>query len=180
MVEIIMEVGSIHDGSVGNAKKAIEFASRIDVDTIKFQIHMADFETTKYAQSPSYFRDETRYEYFTRTSFSLANWQMLVEYAKENALKFLISPFTHQAVPLMESIGVTNFKVASGEVSNFALLNALNKPNFEVILSTGMSDYGEIKEAVDALENCKTLTILQCTSKYAPLSRFSAVSIFFK
>ena len=40
MVEIIMEVGSIHDGSVGNAKKAIEFAARIGVDTIKFQIQL--------------------------------------------------------------------------------------------------------------------------------------------
>ena len=51
-----MEIGSVHDGSFGNAKKAIEFGASIGVDAIKFQLHIADAETTSYAPNPEYFK----------------------------------------------------------------------------------------------------------------------------
>ena len=74
MVEIIAEVGSVHDGSLGNALKLIELARDVGADTVKFQTHIAAAETTKNAPMPSYFKGEPRFEYFDRTGFSTKQW----------------------------------------------------------------------------------------------------------
>ena len=61
-VEIVAEVGSVHDGSFGNAKQMIRLASDIGVDAVKFQTHIAEAETLRAAPNPPYFKDETRFE----------------------------------------------------------------------------------------------------------------------
>ena len=71
MVSIIAEIGSVHDGSFGNACKLIEAAAETGADIVKFQTHIAEEETLKNAPSPSYFNEEDRYSYFERTSFSI-------------------------------------------------------------------------------------------------------------
>ena len=71
---IIAELGSVHDGSFGNALKLIELASECKADIVKFQMHLADKETLKDAPSPSYFKDESRYNYFKRLQFSDDKW----------------------------------------------------------------------------------------------------------
>ena len=161
-----MEIGSVHDGSFGNAKKAIEFGASIGVDAIKFQLHIADAETTSYAPNPEYFKDESRQEYFLRTSFSLAQWQNLFEYAKSLGIDFVVSPFSIEAVDVLDQIGVKTLKIASGEVTNLPLLDRINATEYSVILSTGMASYQEIDQAIETLSEVKKLSILQCTSAY--------------
>ena len=73
-VQIIAEIGSVHDGSFGNAKKLIDAAAAAGVDAVKFQTHVAAAETTRDAPPPSYFTDEPRFEYFERTAFDEAQW----------------------------------------------------------------------------------------------------------
>ena len=73
-LKIIAEIGSIHDGSFGNAIKAIDVASDAGADIVKFQTHIAEAESLSNAPSPNYFKDESRTEYFKRTSFSLDKW----------------------------------------------------------------------------------------------------------
>ena len=63
---IIAEIGSVHDGSFGNAKKLISIAKESGANAVKFQMHIADEESTKDAPSPSYFKSEKRYSYFLR------------------------------------------------------------------------------------------------------------------
>ena len=74
---IIAEVGSVHDGSFGNAQKLIEVAAGCKADAVKFQTHIAEAETLRDAPMPPYFKGEPRYEYFERTGFSLEQWQSL-------------------------------------------------------------------------------------------------------
>ncbi|MDC0860823.1 N-acetylneuraminate synthase family protein [Planktomarina temperata] len=166
MTRIIMEVGSIHDGSFGNAVKAVEFAAKVDVDIVKFQMHIADAETTRYAQNPGYFNAEPRFEYFERTAFTLSQWKELKAHADQLGITFLISPFSIEAVDILDQLSITNIKVASGETSNLPLLRRLNDPKYSIMVSTGMSDFDEIDRAVSALNTVSDLTVLQCTSEY--------------
>jgi len=165
-LKLIAEIGSVHDGSFGNACKLIELAARCGADVVKFQTHISSAETVRNAPMPSYFRGEPRYEYFERTAFSPAQWRELREECSHHAVEFLSSPFSIAAVDLLEEIGACIYKVPSGEVSNLPLLEhlaALGKP---VLLSSGMSSWTELDMAVELLRDRVELNVMQCTSAY--------------
>ncbi|PPR79217.1 MAG: N,N'-diacetyllegionaminic acid synthase [Alphaproteobacteria bacterium MarineAlpha2_Bin1] len=166
MVKIIAEIGSVHDGSFGNACKLIEAAAEVGADVVKFQTHIANEETLKNAPSPSYFTDEDRYSYFERTSFSLNQWAKLKEIANKNNLSFLSSPFSIKAVDILESINIDAFKIASGEVTNLPLIEKIASTKKEVYISTGMSNFKEIDQALNILKSAPYLTVMQCSSIY--------------
>ena len=165
-VQIIAEIGSVHDGSFGNAKKLIDAAAAAGVDAVKFQTHVAAAETTRDAPPPSYFTDEPRFEYFERTAFDEAQWIALKEHAASAGVCFLSSPFSVVAVALLERVGIEAYKIPSGEVTNLPLLHAVAATGKPVLLSSGMSSWDELDAAVAALAGSGPLTILQCTSEY--------------
>ena len=76
-VFVIAEVGSVHDGSFGNALKLIEAAAGAGASAVKFQTHIAAAETLRDAPMPPYFKGEPRFEYFERTGFNLEQWKAL-------------------------------------------------------------------------------------------------------
>ncbi len=166
MVKIIAEIGSVHDGSFGNACKLIEAAAESGADIVKFQTHIANEETLINAPSPSYFSVEDRFSYFERTSFSIDQWKKLKKVASDNNLSFLSSPFSIKAVDLLESIEIDAYKIASGEVTNLPLLEKIASTNKEIFLSTGMSNFEEIDQALKILKTNKPLTVMQCSSIY--------------
>jgi len=164
---IIAEIGSTHDGSIGNAKCAIDVVDECGADAVKFQTHIADAETLRDAPMPSYFKGEPRFEYFQRTGFSRDQWVELKDYAEEKGLTFLSSPFSAEAVDLLESIGLERYKIPSGEVTNLPYLERIAHTGKPVILSSGMSSWDELDEAVATITRYhKNLTILQCTTEY--------------
>ena len=71
--EIIAEIGSVHDGSLGNALKLIGCAKECGADLVKFQHHLAENEMTTRAKSPEHFKNEKRFDYFKRINFSSAS-----------------------------------------------------------------------------------------------------------
>lgn len=166
MIEIIAEIGSVHDGSFGNACKLIDLAAECGADTAKFQTHLAAAETLKNAPSPAYFKGEDRFSYFNRTGFTPEQWKKLKEHCDSRGIQFLSSPFSLEAVDLLESIGAERFKVPSGEVSNLPLMIRLAKTGKPVILSSGMSNWAELDAAVAILKPAVPLTVMQCTSAY--------------
>lgn len=165
-MKIIAEIGSVHDGSFGNACRLIEAAASCGADTVKFQTHLAEAETLPDAPSPSYFKGESRVEYFRRTAFTLAQWRSLSQHAAACGLEFLSSPFSLEAVDLLEEIGISAYKIPSGEVSNLPLLERIVQTGKPVLLSSGMSDWRELDLAVETLKPGGPLTILQCSSVY--------------
>ncbi len=163
---IIAEIGSVHDGSFGNAKKLIEVAKNCGADFVKFQMHIAESETSKKAFNPSYFKDEGRYEYFKRTSFNLKQWKLLQKYSKLKKISFMCSVFSEKAFDILIKLGVRNIKIPSGEVNNLPLLEHISKrKKIKIFLSTGMSSWKEINKAVKILKKNK-LILMQCTSMY--------------
>jgi sialic acid synthase SpsE len=166
---IIAEIGNTHEGSMGLAKCFIKAAAECGVDAVKFQTHIFEAESLPDAPNPPYFKDESRKEYFDRTGFAIKDWRELKRYAEEECrVEFLSSPFSLEAVDLLEQVGIKTYKIPSGEVSNVPLLIKIAKTGKRVLLSSGMSTWDELDEAVEILKNngCKDLIILQCTSEY--------------
>ncbi len=162
---IIAEVGSVHDGSLGNALKLADLARELGADAVKYQTHIADAESLSDAPSPGYFSSESRFDYFTRTGFSPAQWQQIKQHCDETGIEFVSSPFSEQAVEWLEALGVNRYKIPSGEVINLPLLERVRHTAKPVLLSSGMSNWAELDQAVGELAGAD-LTVLQCTSMY--------------
>ena len=164
---IIAEVGSVHDGSFGNALKLLNVAADCGADVVKFQTHIAGAETLRNAPTPAFFDLEPRFEYFERTSFSKIQWQSIIDKCNERGIEFLSSPFSIEAVELLEDLGVKSYKIPSGEVTNTPLLDVIAKTQKPVLLSSGMSTWKELDKAVDTIKRVHSdITVLQCTSEY--------------
>jgi N,N'-diacetyllegionaminate synthase len=134
---------------------------------VKFQTHIPAAETLPDAPMPPFFRGEPRFQYFERTAFSREQLMALKERAEEKGAEFLSSPFSIEAVELLEEIGVRQYKVASGEVTNLPLLEAMARTGKHIILSSGMSSWEELDEAVETIvKHNDSLTVLQCTTAY--------------
>ncbi len=166
-VFIIAEVGSVHDGSFGNALKLIEAAAACGVDAVKFQTHIPEAETLPDAPMPPYFKGEPRFAYFKRTGFTLEQWKELKAHCDARDVMFLSSPFSEEAVDLLEEVGMEQYKIPSGEVTNIPMLEKIARLGKPVVLSSGMSSWEELDRAVEVIQrHGAPLTVLQCTSEY--------------
>lgn len=93
----------------------------------------------------------------------------LKNYCDKINIEFIATPFDIESVKLLEFINIKTFKVGSGDITNFQLLKKIaNINNSKIILSTGMSDISEIKNAVSFIRknNCNNIVILHCVSSY--------------
>jgi N,N'-diacetyllegionaminate synthase len=136
---------------------------------VKFQTHIAQAESSRAEPWRVKFspQDETRYDYWKRMEFSEEQWRGLADHARQRGLQFVSSPFSIQAVELLERVGVPFWKVGSGEVANAALIDRMLETRIPVLLSTGMSPLAEI-DAVVARVKARGVTagVLQCTTAY--------------
>ncbi len=165
--QVICEVGMNHDGSFGNALRLTDSAAECGADAVKFQCHIAEAETTPNAPNPPYFKSESRYRYFQRTAFTLEQWKELIAYCRTKKIEFLCSPFSEEAVDLLEKIGMERYKIPSGEVTNLPLMERIARTRKPVLLSSGMSNWAELDRAVAVFQKAKNpFMLLQCTSEY--------------
>ena len=169
-VEIIAEIAQAHDGSLGIAHSYIDALVGSGVDTIKFQMHIADAESSAHEQFRVNFsyEDSSRYAYWERMGFSLEAWAGLKKHTEDKGFHFLCSPFSVKAVEWMEQIGAERYKIASGEMSNYLMLDKICKTGKPILLSSGMSNYDEINRTIDfiQLHSGKFEGVFQCTTAY--------------
>jgi sialic acid synthase SpsE len=139
---------------------------------VKLQTHIFEAESLPNAPNPPYFKDESRQQYFERTAFDLDQYRLLKRYSEEECgVEFLSSPFSLEAIDFLERVGVRTYKIPSGEVSNIPLLEKVAATGKKVLLSSGMSSWKELDEAVAVFrdagpEALGNLVLLQCTSEY--------------
>ena len=166
---IVAEIGQAHDGSLGILHSYIDAVSKTGVDAIKFQTHIAEAESSIHEPFRVEFsyEDKTRFEYWKRMEFTLDQWKGIKTHCDDLNLLFLSTPFSNAAVDLLENVGVSKYKVGSGDVSNFLLLEKIARTGKEIILSSGMSDFKEIDESVGFIkEHSNKFSLLQCTTQY--------------
>ncbi|WP_461304344.1 N-acetylneuraminate synthase family protein [Aureisphaera sp.] len=165
----IAEIGQAHDGSLGMLHAYIDAVAKTGVSAIKFQTHIAEAESSIHEPFRVAFskQDKTRFEYWKRMEFTQEQWIGIGEHCKEVGLTFISSPFSNTAVDVLEKAGVEVYKIGSGEVTNFLLLEKVAATGKPIIISSGMSSYNELDAAVAFLkEHGADFSILQCTTSY--------------
>lgn len=166
---VIGEVALTHDGSLGLAHAFVDAIANAGADAVKFQTHIAAAESTPSEPFRVKFsrQDRTRYDYWKRMEFTEEGWRGLAEHARERGIIFLSSPFSIQAIELLDRIGMPLWKIASGETSNAMLLDRILDTGKPVLLSTGMSPIEEIDAAVARVRARKAdVGVFQCTTAY--------------
>ncbi len=168
-MEIIVEIAQAHEGSLGMAHSYIDAISKTGINTIKFQTHIAEAESSVYEPFRIKFskQDKSRYDYWKRMEFTVSQWKELKAHCEEVGLEFMSSPFSNAAVDLLEELNIKRYKIGSGEVNNFLLLEKVCATKKPIIISSGMSSFSELDATVSFLRKRNAnFSILQCTTSY--------------
>lgn len=174
-VLIIAEAGVNHNGDMELARRLIDVAADAGADVVKFQTFKADALVSKSAQKADYQKrttsaDESQYDMIKKLELNENAHRELISYCKEKRIMFLSTPFDHDSVDLLVSLGMPIFKIPSGEITNLPYLRHIGRLGKELILSTGMADLGEVEDALDVLIQAGTprekITVLHATTEY--------------
>lgn len=181
--KIVAEIGLSHEGSLGQAHAFIDSVKNAGADIVKFQIHIPEFESSKIEEFRINFstQDSTRMAYWTRTAFTKLQFEELNKHASELNLGFCVSVFSGRAVEWARELDIKFIKIGSGDINNDEILESLDGYSGEVILSSGMSNWNEINNAItkyrSRLKSVSNLTLLQCTSLYPTPFSLTGINI---
>lgn len=167
---IIAEIGVNHNGNLELAKKMIKSASECGVDAVKFQTFKSEELVTENARTADYQEENTnensQLEMLKNLELSFEDFKELKDYASKCNVMFISSPFDVNSVDLLETLDVPLYKLGSGELNNFELIDYVQNTNKPIIISTGMATLDEIKETYDFIKNKDNLIILHCITGY--------------
>ncbi len=166
----ICEVGSNYNGNLDCASDYLRAAKAAGADAVKFQTLRKDslvapriFQNGAWTENPVYkafssleLPDEWHFELKRR--------------ADEIGIEFFSTPFYLEAVELMERVGVSTYKIASGDITFLPLLQAVGSTGKRVIMSTGASDLADVEQALNVLtrSGAADITLLHCVANYPP------------
>jgi len=173
---IIAEAGVNHNGDMNIAKQLIDAAVEAGVDYIKFQSFVAEKLVTPNAKKAKYqFKnigdsDESQFNMLKKLELSHESHLDLIKYCEYKGINFFSTAFDIDGLHYLNSLGLSLFKIPSGEITHFPYLKTVATFGKPVILSTGMSNTSEIKEATAVLlSNGLTkddISILHCNTDY--------------
>lgn len=168
-VFIVAEIGQAHDGSFGILQSMVKAAAETGVNAVKFQVHVAQAESSVDEPFRVKFSDvdNSRYDYWKRMELSPGQWASLKELCDECEVEFLATPFSVTALNMLMELGVKRVKIGSGDAQNLLMLDQLIASKTETILSTGLIGTSELDSIVRRFENSNSpLSLLHCTTKY--------------
>ena len=173
---IIAEAGVNHNGSILLAKKLVDTAKDAGADFVKFQTFKASKLVTKKAKKADYQiknindGNDSQYEMLKKLELTEEMHIELISYCKEKKIGFLSTAFDIESANYLKNIGITLFKIPSGEITNYPLVKRIAEIAKEVIVSTGMCYMYEIENTIKILEkngiSKSKITILHCNTDY--------------
>ena len=182
---IIAELSANHNGSIERAFESIKVAKECGASAIKIQTYTADTMTIKsdkdeFKVKSGIWSGYELYDLYNEAHTPYEWHKPLFDYAKEIGITIFSTPFDRTAVDLLEDLNTPLYKVASFEVIDLPLIKYIAKTKKPMIISTGMANFEEIREAVEvAKENgCQDLVLLHCISSYpAPIEESNLLTI---
>ena len=158
-VFVIAEAGINHNGNPELAERLVEEAKKCGASAVKFQ----SFKAEDLASPSSQY-----YSLFKSVELKRELHRKLYDKAKEVGIEFLSTPFSEEMADLLEELGVSAFKIASGDLNHKKLIKYVAKKGKPVILSTGASTLEEVERAVNWVlsEGNEKIVILHCVSLY--------------
>ena len=165
---IIPEIGINHSGILENAFKIVDSAKRAGAKIIKHQTHVPDDEMSLEAKKISPGNSKKNiYDIISQSSLSEEEEFKLFKYVESKKMVFLSTPFSRAAVDRLAKFNIPAFKIGSGEMSNFPLLDHICKVKKPLIVSTGMHSIDEVKKTYDFLKKRKSkFALLHTTNLY--------------
>lgn len=172
---VIAEAGVNHNGSIELAYRLIDAAAAAGADYVKFQTFRAASLVTRSAPKAEYQKtttgnSESQYEMLKRLELPQEAFADLARYCAQKNIEFMSTPFDLDAARMLADLGMSTFKVSSGDLTNVPFLREIGRMGRPVILSSGMATLGEIEDAVNALQGVGTpiekITLLHCTTEY--------------
>ena len=163
---VIAEIGINHDGDFKKAKQMIDDAYSSNAECVKFQSHIIEDEMIENDVIPEN-ASESIWAIMKKCAFSEEQEFELKDYTKKLGMIYLNTPFSRAAADRLQKMGISAFKIGSGECNNYPLVEHIAKFNKPVILSTGMNTIPSIKKSVDILRKHKVpYALLHVTSLY--------------
>jgi len=173
---IIAEAGVNHNGDINIAKKLIDVAVDAGVDYVKFQTFKTENLVSKHAKKANYQIENTKnakenqFQMLKKLELTHDQHLELISYCKKKNISFFSTAFDLESLDYLKSIGLTLVKIPSGEITNLPYLKKAANLFTEVIISSGMSDMQDIKNALNVFVNAgipkNKITILHCNTEY--------------
>lgn len=168
---VIAEAGVNHNGDLAIAKQLVSVAAAAGADAVKFQKRSVNDILVQSALDVLYTSPtalgRTYGEHREKLELSAAAYDELVAHCRKEEITFLASAFDQRSADFVEALGVPAFKVASADLTNLPLLDHIARKKRPILLSTGMSDMDEIRDAVGTIHrHHDQLLLMQCTSSY--------------
>ena len=156
---IIAEIGINHGGDLDTAIKLIDSAAKTGCDAVKFQTYLTEQRAPK--------GNREVFDILKKCELPFSDFEKLKDHSKSYGIDFFSTPFDRESIEYLESIETDLYKVASFDVVNKELLRDLSKTGKTIIMSVGMANLNEIRNAYDILStNQNNLAILHCVSAY--------------
>jgi len=174
-VLVIAEAGVNHNGDINLAKKLIDAAADAGADVVKFQTFVADKVVTTTAAKADYQvlstgSDDTQLGMLKKLELSPKMHEELIKHCEKREIKFVSTAFDQESLDYLVSLGLSLFKIPSGEITNLPFLRYVGSFGMPVVLSSGMASLEEVGDAIAVLERAGTIrqkiTVLHCNTEY--------------
>ena len=172
-VFVIAEAGVNHNGDLDLALRLVEAAAAAQADAVKFQTFVAEQLVTSDAPKADYQKQDTskqesQLEMLKALELSHEEFKRIKAHCEANGIIFMSTPFDMSSLNFLEELDVPAFKISSGDLTNLPLLAEAGKKQRPIVLSTGMSNLSEVREAVAAVRDAgnEQIALLHCVSNY--------------
>jgi len=171
-IKIIAEVGVNHNGSIKSALRYIKAAKSAGADAVKFQLFSADKLVTRQAKTAKYQESLTgnknQFDLLKKLELTQNDIISLQREAKIQDIDFICTPFDIDSLKFLMDQKISAIKLSSGDFDNIFFHHEIIRRKYPVILSSGMSDFSEIKKVIDLYisKRHKMITLLHCVSVY--------------
>ena len=168
---VIAEAGINYNNDLKSAYKMVDYAKSSGADAIKFQTFVTDSIQLSSTKKPNYQKsiNQSYYKILKNLEPNLSQQKKIALYCKKKKIQFLSTPYDTQSVDFLESLKIPAYKIASSDLSNHFLLEHVAKKGKPILLSTGLSDFNQIKETIKFLKKfgiLRNLIILHTNSDY--------------
>src|SRR6266550_76287 len=168
-IYVIAEAGLNHGGSKERALALVRAAKWTGADAVKFQTVRADRLASTRPATLGHTKDQPNLqELFKKLELPYDAFRALHKEAIRLGIEFLSTPFDEESADFLDELGVSSFKIASGDITHRPLLEHVSRKGKPILLSTGMSTGEEIEKAIDWMpkQSNDQVALLHCVSSY--------------